>query len=207
MLRRQQDPQWRARQQRQSSWHASPGHNTVSRPRIRHHHPRRWHLRNRCADVPGRSSHSVPSPWAEISPDCTKCACSRGHRIRDTPRSARPPAHPPSSPPAAAFPRKLPGLSLSLRQARSFLKKRTKKLLRCGTEIVDGPGPNSQKFFASFFQKRSPSFLPSSARSRRRKTAPSPVSATAAGRRSKRLEHAQASGSARPVPPIRSNCS
>ena len=40
----------------------------------------------------------------------------------------------------------------------SFLKKRTQKLLQIGTEIEQVPGPNTQKFFASFFQKRSPSF-------------------------------------------------
>jgi hypothetical protein len=41
----------------------------------------------------------------------------------------------------------------------SFLKKRTKKLLRPGP----GPTPNAhakgQKFFASFFQKRRPAFM------------------------------------------------
>ena len=43
----------------------------------------------------------------------------------------------------------------------SFLKKRTKKLLRLLAESEEVPGLNVQKFFASFFQKRSPSLLPS----------------------------------------------
>jgi hypothetical protein len=44
----------------------------------------------------------------------------------------------------------------------SFLKKRTKKLLRLGGRLVAAAAPQlprkSQKFFASFFQKRRPSF-------------------------------------------------
>ena len=51
-------------------------------------------------------------------------------------------------------------MSFSLKKARSFLKKRTKKLLRVGAELEEMPHPNVQKFFASFFQKRSASFLP-----------------------------------------------
>ena len=39
------------------------------------------------------------------------------------------------------------------------MKKRSKKLLRGGTVFADRPGPNVQKFFGSFFQKRT-SFLP-----------------------------------------------
>jgi len=46
-------------------------------------------------------------------------------------------------------------------ESTSFLKKRSKKLLLaagCDTGLANAP--NSQKFFASFFQKRSSSFLP-----------------------------------------------
>ncbi len=38
---------------------------------------------------------------------------------------------------------------------RSFLKKRTKKLLPIGVRLPDRPATAIQKFFASFFQKRS----------------------------------------------------
>ena len=36
----------------------------------------------------------------------------------------------------------------------SFLKKRSKKLLRPGTEILEVPGLSDQKFFGSFFSKK-----------------------------------------------------
>jgi hypothetical protein len=42
-----------------------------------------------------------------------------------------------------------------LRKERtSFLKKRSKKLLEIGTGASATPQPNDQKFFGSFFQKR-----------------------------------------------------
>ena len=44
-------------------------------------------------------------------------------------------------------------------ESSSFLKKRTKKLLRLWAVREEVPGSRIQKFFASFFQKRSPSFL------------------------------------------------
>jgi hypothetical protein len=40
------------------------------------------------------------------------------------------------------------------KEARSFLKKRTKKLLIVGLGAVPGAESKSQKFFVSFFQKR-----------------------------------------------------
>jgi hypothetical protein len=46
-------------------------------------------------------------------------------------------------------------------ESSSFLKKRTKKLLHAGAWAGANPLPRrrrEQKFFASFFQKRSPSF-------------------------------------------------
>jgi hypothetical protein len=39
------------------------------------------------------------------------------------------------------------------------LKKRTKKLLDSGARVAAGARPKDEKFFASFFQKRSSSFL------------------------------------------------
>jgi hypothetical protein len=42
----------------------------------------------------------------------------------------------------------------------SFLKKRTKKLLFLGVSLPDKPATAIQKFFASFFQKRSAFFYP-----------------------------------------------
>jgi hypothetical protein len=42
----------------------------------------------------------------------------------------------------------------------SFLKKRTKKLLRTWPGLSGEAAANVQKFFASFFQKRSPSLNP-----------------------------------------------
>jgi hypothetical protein len=36
----------------------------------------------------------------------------------------------------------------------SFLKKRSKKLLNIGARVATGTRPNNQKFFGSFFQKR-----------------------------------------------------
>jgi hypothetical protein len=39
----------------------------------------------------------------------------------------------------------------------SFLKKRSKRLLRIGLEGAGNSEPRSQKFFGSFFQKRTPS--------------------------------------------------
>jgi hypothetical protein len=54
-------------------------------------------------------------------------------------------------------------LRSQVEESSSFLKKRTKKLLRVRAELMRrGRSQNNQKFFASFFQKRSPSFLPSS---------------------------------------------
>jgi hypothetical protein len=38
------------------------------------------------------------------------------------------------------------------------LKKRSKKLFDLGARVATGTRANMQKFFASFFQKRSPSF-------------------------------------------------
>jgi hypothetical protein len=51
----------------------------------------------------------------------------------------------------------------------SFLKKRTKKLLHIGLRLPDGRVRAIQKFFASFFQKRSLGlcFLALAARARR----------------------------------------
>ena len=46
-------------------------------------------------------------------------------------------------------------ISTTEKQGRSFLKKRTKKLLRLGTELAGVPSLRWRKFFASFFQKRS----------------------------------------------------
>jgi enoyl-CoA hydratase len=43
-------------------------------------------------------------------------------------------------------------------ESTSFLKKRSKKLLLLSTAAGAGTGPNDKKFFASFFQKRRPSF-------------------------------------------------
>jgi hypothetical protein len=39
-------------------------------------------------------------------------------------------------------------------ESRSFLKKRTKKLLRPGRGVATTSGTNAQKSFASFLQKR-----------------------------------------------------
>jgi predicted Zn-dependent peptidase len=44
------------------------------------------------------------------------------------------------------------------KQACSFLKKRTKKLLFFDVSFFKHAYPRKQKFFASFFQKRRPSF-------------------------------------------------
>jgi hypothetical protein len=41
----------------------------------------------------------------------------------------------------------------------SFLKKRTKKLLRLDPAAETATGPDSQKFFGSFFQKRTSCLL------------------------------------------------
>jgi hypothetical protein len=43
-------------------------------------------------------------------------------------------------------------------ESSSFLKKRTKKLLQIGLSGTTGARASVQKFFASFFQKRSPCF-------------------------------------------------
>jgi hypothetical protein len=40
----------------------------------------------------------------------------------------------------------------------SFLKKRSKKLLDYGTRVAAGMGASMQKFFGSFFQKRTAFF-------------------------------------------------
>jgi hypothetical protein len=49
------------------------------------------------------------------------------------------------------------GVWVKEEESGSFLKKRTKKLLRTWAEPYRvGRSPNVQKFFASFFQKRSP---------------------------------------------------
>jgi hypothetical protein len=45
-----------------------------------------------------------------------------------------------------------------VKQERSFLKKRTKKLLHIGVRLPDRHATAIQKFFASFFQKRSLAF-------------------------------------------------
>jgi hypothetical protein len=46
------------------------------------------------------------------------------------------------------------------KESTSFLKKRSKKLLSVWLRPLRiGPGPNSQKFFGSFFQKRTAFFL------------------------------------------------
>jgi hypothetical protein len=44
-------------------------------------------------------------------------------------------------------------------ESTSFLKKRSKKLLRVGARVTTGTRANNQKFFGSFFQKRT-RFLP-----------------------------------------------
>jgi hypothetical protein len=45
-------------------------------------------------------------------------------------------------------------------ESSSFLKKRTKKLLRINARSIrKGRSQNNQKFFAAFFPKRSPSFF------------------------------------------------
>jgi hypothetical protein len=47
-----------------------------------------------------------------------------------------------------------------MKEACSFLeKKEQKKLLMIGARRLQNRGSNLQKFFASFFQKRSPAFL------------------------------------------------
>jgi hypothetical protein len=46
---------------------------------------------------------------------------------------------------------------LQQKEGCSFLKKRTKKLLSVRAAPSRGAAGNLQKFFASFFQKRSPS--------------------------------------------------
>jgi hypothetical protein len=43
---------------------------------------------------------------------------------------------------------------MEVKEACSFLKKRTKKLLDLGTRVGAGTAASLQKFFASFFQKR-----------------------------------------------------
>jgi hypothetical protein len=45
-------------------------------------------------------------------------------------------------------------LSLPKEGRTSFLKKRSKKLLDFVGVLVEPSGPNDQKFFGSFFQKR-----------------------------------------------------
>jgi hypothetical protein len=45
------------------------------------------------------------------------------------------------------------------KKAVTFLKKVTKKLLQIGRQARNGHGTNEQKFFASFFQKRSSCLL------------------------------------------------
>jgi hypothetical protein len=40
-----------------------------------------------------------------------------------------------------------------------FFEKRTKKLLHCGVRLPERGATAIQKFFASFFQKRSPSLI------------------------------------------------
>jgi len=52
-----------------------------------------------------------------------------------------------------------PGVSARQKEC-SFLKKRTKKLLRFETGVAPRRTLKEQKFFASFFQKRRPFFLP-----------------------------------------------
>ena len=49
------------------------------------------------------------------------------------------------------------GIFKRLRKDFFFEKKEAKKLLDLWAGPVLAPGPNTQKFFASFFQKRSPS--------------------------------------------------
>jgi hypothetical protein len=45
------------------------------------------------------------------------------------------------------------------KEAVPFLKKRTKKVLDSGARVATGADRRGQKFFASFFQKRSPSLI------------------------------------------------
>jgi hypothetical protein len=44
-------------------------------------------------------------------------------------------------------------------ESTSFLKKRSKKLLHIGAAVVLPASPEDQKFFGSFFQKRTACFL------------------------------------------------
>jgi hypothetical protein len=50
------------------------------------------------------------------------------------------------------------GGAVVMKEGCSFLKKRTKKLLRIGAAVLQASRFNNQKFFASFFQKRSSFF-------------------------------------------------
>jgi hypothetical protein len=56
---------------------------------------------------------------------------------------------------------RLGNMNLSAKERSSFLKKRSKKLLSVlASALRDRLHPNEQKFFGSFFQKRTALFAP-----------------------------------------------